>query len=156
MANINEAYDMELFTSRKPHLVALEENKKVAHDKKKRTRLQAVINVVVYLGVALLVMAAIGYLITGNVRLTEMNKQINDFQTQLNTLQSERVRLETALAASTSAEQINQYAQENGMLPADSNQIYYIPAIEEDLVSVPGAGETWFSRIWDAVCKFLS
>ena len=63
-----------------------------------------------------------------------MNKSINDAQTELNTLQSEQVRLQAELAGLTSAEQINNYAQEHGMLPVDSNQVYYIQADGEDEV----------------------
>lgn len=151
MANINEAYDLDLFRPREPKLVALEGNKKVAEDNRKRVRRHARFNVVVYLALALAAVAIIGYLITCNVRMTEMNKTIADYQTELNTLHSERVRLEAELAGRTSPEQISKYAQENGMTPAQSNQIYYIATDGEDVVSVPGGGQNWFGRLWEAI-----
>lgn len=156
MANINEAYDLELFRPREPKLVALEGNKKAAEDSKKRVRRHARFNVVVYLALALTAVAIIGYLITSNVRMTEMNKAIADYNTELNTLHSERVRLEAELSGKTSAEQINKYAQENGMTPVDSNRIYYIVTDSEDIVSVPDGGQTWFDRVWEAVRKVFS
>ncbi len=156
MANINEAYDLDLFRPREPKLVALEGNKKTAEDNRKRARRHARFNVVVYLALALTAVAIIGYLITSNVRMTEMNKAIADYNTELNTLHSERVRLEAELSGKTSAEQINKYAQENGMTPVDSNRIYYITTDSEDIVTVPGGGQTWFDRLWAAVCKLFS
>ena len=156
MANINEAYDLDLFRPREPKLVALEGNKKAAEDNRKRARRHARFNVVVYLALALTAVAIIGYLITSNVRMTEMNKTIADYNTELNTLHSERVRLEAELAGKTSPEQINKYAQEHGMTPADSNQIYYIATDSEDVVSVHGGGQTWFDRLWEAICNIFS
>lgn len=155
MANINEAYDLDLFRAREPKLVALEKNKKAAADTRKRTRRHARFNVAVYLTVAIVAVAFIGYLITANVRLTELNKEIADCQTELNTLHSERVRLEAELAGKTSPEQINKYAQENGMTPAHSNQIYYIATNGEDVVSVPGGGQNWFGRLWEAITNIF-
>ena len=156
MANINEAYDLDLFRPREPKLVALEGNKKVAEDNRKRVRRHARFNVVVYLALALTAVAIIGYLITSNVRMTEMNKTIADYNTELNTLHSERVRLEAELSGKTSAEQINKYALENGMTPVDSNRIYYISTDGEDVVSVPGGGQTWFDRLWETICNIFT
>ena len=156
MANINEAYDLDLFRPREPKLVALEGNKKIAEDTRKRVKRHARFNVVVYLALALVAVAIIGYLITSNVRMTEMNKTIADYNTELNTLHSERVRLEAELASKTSAEQINNYALEHGMTPADSNRIYYIATDGEDVVSVPDSGQNWFGRLWEAVCDVFS
>lgn len=155
MANINEAYDLDLFRPREPKLVALERNKKVAEDNRKRVRRHARFNVIVYLALALTAVAIIGYLITCNVRMTEMNKIIADYNTELNTLHSERVRLEAELAGKTSAEQINRYAQENGMTPAHSNQIYYIATDGEDVVTVPDGGQNWFGRLWEAISNLF-
>jgi cell division protein FtsL len=151
VANINEAYDLDLFRPREPKLVALEGNKKAAEDTRKRARRHARFNVVVYLALALVAVAIIGYLITSNVRMTEMNKTIADNNAVLNTLHSEHVRLEAELSGKTSPEQINKYAQENGMTLADSNQIHYIAIGDEDVVSVADSGQTWFDRMWEAI-----
>lgn len=156
MARMSEAYDLELFQPREPRLVALKNTKKVQEDTRRRTRRQSLVNLIVYLSLALVAMALVGYFITCNVRLTEMNKALADGQTQLSALQSEQVRLQSELAGLTSAERINQYAQEHGMLPMDSNQIYYIEAKEEDQVSLAEENDSWFGKAWDALLDFLS
>ena len=97
MAYTNEAYDLELFRPREPKLVALSNNKKLQETKKKRVRRQAFLNTAAILAVAVFALGLVAYFITCNVRLTEMNKSINDAQTQLNTLQSEQVRLQAEL-----------------------------------------------------------
>ena len=85
-----------------------------------------------------------------------MNKALSDGQAQLSALQSEQVRLQSELAGLTSAERVNEYAQENGLLPAGSNQIYYIEAKEQDQVSLANENDSWFRKAWDALLDFLS
>ena len=156
MARTNQAYDLERFEAREPRLVALKNTKKVQEDTRRRTRRQSVLNVIVYLALALVAMAMVGYFITCNVRLTEMNKALSDGQAQLSALQSEQVRLQSELAGLTSAERVNAYAQENGLLPVGSNQIYYIEAKEQDQVSLANENDSWFRKAWDALLDFLS
>mgnify|MGYP003306576951 CR=1 FL=1 len=136
--------------------LALKNTKKVQEDTRRRTRRQSVLNLVVYLAVAALAIALVGYFITCNVRLTEMNKQIADGQAQLSALQSEQVRLQSQLAGLTSAERVNAYAQENGLLPVGSNQIYYIEAKEQDQVSLASENDSWLRKAWDALAALLS
>ncbi len=148
MANMNEAYDLELFQTRQPRLVALKDSPKVAKEKRKRALRQSLLNMVAYLLVAAVAVAMLGYFITCNVRLTELNSAIADAQTELGTLQSEKVRLQSELAGKTSAGQMEQYALENGMLPAQNNQIYYIHAQSEDLVEVAEEEKSWLEQLW--------
>ena len=131
-------------------------NKKAEADTRRRTRRQSVLNVVVYLAVAAIAIALVGYFITCNVRLTEMNKKIADGQAQLSALQSEQVRLQSQLAGLTSAEQVNAYAQEHGLVPMASNQIYYIEAETQDQVSLASENDSWLRKAWDALRTFLS
>jgi len=156
MARTNVAYDLELFQPRETRLVALKNNTKAKADHRRRTRRQSVLNVAVYLAVAVIALGMVGYFITCNVRLTEMNKQIADGQAQLSALQSEQVRLQSQLAGLTSAERVNAYAQENGLVPVGSNQIYYIEAEEQDQVSLASENDSWLRKAWDALRSFLS
>lgn len=156
MARTSEAYDLELFQPREARLVALKNNTKVQADHRRRTHRQSVLNLVVYLAVALIALGMVGYFITCNVRLTEMNKQIADGQAQLSALQSEQVRLQSELAGLTSAERVNAYAQEHGLFPVASNQIYYIEAEEQDQVSLASENDSWLRKAWDALLAFLS
>ena len=156
MAQTNRAYDLELFQPREARLVALKNNKKVQEDTRRRTRRQSVLNVVVYLVLGLLVMGAVGFFITGRVVLTEMKQELADQMKYSEALDSESVRLDSELAALTGAEQVNLYAQENGLVPVSSNQIYYIESQEQDQVSLPSENDSWFRKAWIAIQDFLS
>ncbi|MBQ9842015.1 MAG: hypothetical protein IJO42_02775 [Clostridia bacterium] len=156
MAQTNRAYDLELFQPREARLVALKNNKKVQEATRRRTRRQSVLNVVVYLVLGLLVMGAVGFFITGRVVLTEMKQELADQMKYSEALDSESVRLDSELAALTGAEQVNLYAQENGLVPVGSNQIYYIESQEQDQVSLPSENDSWFRKAWIAIQDFLS
>lgn len=156
MAQTNRAYDLELFQPREARLVALKNNKKAQEDTRRRTRRQSVLNVVVYLVLGLLVMGAVGFFITGRVVLTEMKQELADQMKYSEALDSESVRLDSELAALTGAEQVNLYAQENGLVPVSSNQIYYIESQEQDQVSLPSENDSWFRKAWIAIQDFLS
>ena len=152
----SRAYDLDLFQPRKPHLVELKNTKKATEDNRRRSRRQSVLNLIVYLAIAALAVVLVGYFITCNVQLTEMNKALSDKQSQLSALQSEAVRLKSEMAGKTSAERVNAYVQENGLNPINSNQIYYIEASSEDQVSIPEVESNWFRRAWNAVVDFVS
>lgn len=156
MAQTGQAYDLELFRPREPRLVTVQNSKKAQEDARRRSHRQSVLNFVVYLSIALVALALVGYFITCNVRLTELNKEIADGQAQLSALQSEQVRLQSDLAGKTSAEQVNQYVQEHGMLPLTGNQVYYIEAHQEDQVSLAEEEEGIFAKAWSAVVDFFS
>jgi len=156
MAQTNRAYDLELFGPRETRLVALKNNKKVQEDTRRRNRRQSVLNVVVYLLLGVLIMGAVGFFITGRVVLTEMKQELADQMAYSDALDSESVRLDSELSALTSAEQVNRYAQENGMVPVGSNQIYYIESQEQDQVSLPAENDSWFRKAFSAIQDFLS
>lgn len=156
MAQTGVAYDLELFSSRRPHLVEMKNNKKAEADTRRRARRQSVLNLVVYLAVAAVAIALVGYFITCNVHLTEMNKALLDKRSQLSALQSEEVRLQSEVATKTSAEKVDAYVQETGMSPLNSNQIYYIEAKEQDQVALPEKSGNWLLQAWDAIVDFLS
>lgn len=156
MAQMGQAYDLELFRPREPRLVEVKNTKKVQEDARRRSHRQSVLNLVVYLSVALAALALVGYFITCNVRLTELNKKNADNEAQLSALQSEEVRLRSELAGLTSAEQVNQYIQDNGLVPVNNGQIHYIEAPQQDQVSIAEEEEGIFARAWNAIVDFLS
>ena len=156
MAGVNQAYDLELFRPREPHLYEVKSDAKTARDTRRRSRKQLAASVAVSLVIAILAMALVASLITYNVKLTEMNKALSDGQARLNALQSEKVRLTSELAGLTSPERINEFALANGMQPIDSSQIYYIHANEEDAVTLAEEESGWFSRAWATIVGVLS
>ena len=156
MAQNGVAYDLELFSSRRPHLVEVENTKKTQEDTRRRTRRQSALNLAVYLVLGALIVGVAFYFITCNVQLTEMNQEIQSKQVELNALQSEEVRLRSEVAGQTSAEKVDRFVQESGMNPVNSNQIYYIEAMAEDQVLLPEADGNWFERAWSAIVDFVS
>ena len=150
------AYDLELFSPRKPHLVEMKNSKKTQEDTRRRTRRQSMLNLVVYLVIAGLAIGMVGFFITGNVRLTELNKEAITKNAEYAALQAEEVRLRSEVAGETSAEKVDAFVQENGMSPLNSNQVYYIEAEIEDQVSLPEESGNWLEQAWDAIVEFLS
>ena len=156
MAQNGVAYDLELFSPRKPHLVEMKNSTKAQEDTRRRARRQSLLSLVVYLAVAAVAIGLVGYFITCNVRLTEMNKELMDKQAHLSALQSETVRLQSEVAAKTSTDKVDAYVQETGMSPINSNQIYYIEAKAQDQVSLPEDSGNWLEKAWNTVVDIFS
>ena len=153
----NAAYDLDLFSpQRKPHLVEMKNTKKVEEDNRRRAHRQSVMNLLIYLSIAAVAVVLVGYFITCNVRLTEMNKSLADKQAELSALESEGVRLKSEVAGKTSAEQVNSYVQQNGLYPVTSNQIYYIEATTEDQVIILEKQETWWEKTWNTMVDLFT
>lgn len=153
---IGNAYDLSLFESKKTHLVALKPNKKEEKSSRRHAKVQSLLNVSVYVLIALLVLAVIGFLITTNVQLTELNSRIAETKSRLSELESEQVRLESDLASKTSIANVNAYALENGMTVADAHQISYITVSGSDAVTVSADSTNRFAQIINAVKSFFS
>lgn len=155
-SNQQAAYDLSLFENKKAKLVALKPNKKELKSNSRRARLQAVLNVSAYVLIAVVALGIIGMLITSNVQLTEMNSRIAESETRLAELQSEQVRLESELAGKTSIANVNDFALENGMMMADSNQICYITVSGTDTVTVASGNVGFFASLWNSICQIFS
>lgn len=145
------AYDLSLFENRKARLVALKPNKKEQKSNNRHARVQSVLNAGVYVLIALVALSIIGFLITSNVQLTELNSRIAESKAQLSELQSEQVRLESALASKTSIANVNTFTQENGMTVADGNQIHYITISGSNTVTVADGDTGWLQQLWRSV-----
>ena len=154
--NGGSAYDLSLFENKKVELVALKPNKKEQKQSHRHARLQHFFNVAAYIAVAVAALFVIGFLITSNVKLTELNSQISESKARLSELQSEQVRLQSELASKTSIANVNDYARQNGMTAADGSQITYITVSGSDTVTVAADGGNWLSKAWDAVVGFFS
>lgn len=157
MAQSSAAYDLDLFSPhRKPRLVEMKNTKKAEEDNRRRAHRQSVLNLLIYLSIAAVAVVLVGYFITCNVRLTEMNKSLADKQAELSALESEGVRLKAEAASKTSAEKVNAYVQEHGLYPVNSSQIYYIPSTAEDEVIIVEEEKTWLEQAWDTVVDFFT
>jgi hypothetical protein len=98
------------------------------------------------------VLVVIATMISSQVRLTEMNSAISQAETAYNEAVGETKRLESELAAQTSAQSVEEYAQSVGLRQVESGQIDYItvtpitPQAEEDTglwATIMGALKAW-------------
>lgn len=150
------AYDLSLFEQKRPSVVALEPNKKVQEEMKRRTRRQNIGRAVSAVLVASVVLSVVVMMIVSRVRLTEMNEQADVLSDQLEILQSENVRLSGDLSALASAESIDAYVQEHGMQKVESHQIEYFTMEESDRVEVPAdADETFWETLWNTIASWF-
>lgn len=121
----SEAYDLSLFESKSAKIKALP-GKKATKVDKRRARAQKLLNGLVTTLVAGGVLLVIAFMISSQVRLTEMNSNISKAQTELSEAISETKRLESELAAQTSAQSVEAYAESVGLRQVESGQIDYI------------------------------
>lgn len=137
----SEAYDLSLFEKKKPAITALP--KKETKAEKRRNSLRKVMNGTVVLTVAVLIVTVITFMIGTQISLTEQNNLINQEQTVLRDMQSEVKRLESELAAQTSAQSVEEYAESVGLRKMESGQIDYITVPEDEITQADEEGGLW-------------
>ncbi len=148
----SEAYDLSLFESKSAKIKALP-GKKATKVDKRRARAQKMLNGLVTSLVAGGVLLVIAFMISSQVRLTEMNSNIGKAQTELSEAISETKRLESELAAQTSAQSVEAYAESVGLRQVESGQIDYItvtPAQTEE-----AAEDGLLEKAWNTLTAWL-
>lgn len=148
----SEAYDLSLFESKSVKIRALP-GKKATKVDKRRVRAQKMLNGLVTALVAAGVLLVIAFMISSQVRLTEMNSNIGKAQTELSEAISETKRLESELAAQTSAQSVEAYAESVGLRQVESGQIDYItvtPAQTEK-----SAEDGLLEKAWNTLTAWL-
>lgn len=146
------AYDLSMYEP-KAKIRALP-GKKATKADKRRARVQKLINSVATVAVAGVVLLAIGFMIAGQVRLTELNSAISQAEETLNEAVGETKRLEGELAAQTSAQSVEEYAESVGLRQVESGQIDYItvtpktPEVTENSVG-------FWARVRSAITAWL-
>lgn len=140
-----EAYDLSLFEERPARsLKVVKPSAKARREARRHQRIQTVLNTAVTLLVVTAVCAVVGLMIFNRVKITEINDQIIQKQEELGILQSENIRLSNELAAQTSAEQVDAYAEANGMQKIEGYQLQYITVDAGDRLEVADNGEKGF------------
>lgn len=148
----SEAYDLSLFESKKPKIAALP--KKESKAEKRRNILHKFMNGTVALTVAGLVLVVVTFVISAQISLTEQNSLINQEQANLQDMQSEVKRLESELAAQTSAQSVEEYAESVGLRKMESGQIDYI-TVPEDEITQSDEEEGLWETILNAVKAWI-
>lgn len=106
---------------------------------------------------ALLVLVMAFTLLYSQVILIELNSQINNAETRLNTLQAECVRMQTELEGKMSLKEIEEKAiSEYGMVKPDGSQVSYVKMEAESRVESAEKEENIFERIVNWVKDFFA
>jgi len=147
----NAAYDLSLFSNgQRGKVVSIEENKKQKREAKRRSLVQTIASAVAVVLVVAVVLSIALFSIVNKVKLTEMNEQISELDEQLSILQSENVRLNSALTEIASSEQIDTYAATHGLQKMEVGQIHYFTVDGGDRVEKAESTEKPFlQRIAD-------
>lgn len=145
----NEAYDLSMYDPR-ARMRALP-GKKASKAERRRARLQKLINGAAVTALAGAILFVIGFMIASQVRLTELNSAIGTAEQAYNEAVSETKRLESELAAQTSAQSVEEYAESAGLRQIESGQIDYItvtPITPEETEESAG--------VWATIWNFLT
>ncbi len=148
----SEAYDLSMYEP-KAKIRALP-GKKATKADKRRARLQKLLNTVVTAAVAGGVLLVIGFMISSQVRLTELNSAISQAESTLSEAVGETKRLESELAAQTSAQSVEEYAESAGLRQVESGQIDYITVTPVTPESTDDDAGFW-ATIWNALTVWL-
>ena len=148
----SEAYDLSLFEPKKAKITPLH-GKKATKAEKKRARIQKLLNTVVTALVSCGVLLVITLMITSQVQLTEMNNAITRKESELSEMLGEIKRLEGELAAQTSAQSIEEYAESVGLRQTESGQIDYISVTVPDVEKEPEPN--FWATVWGAIQAWI-
>lgn len=148
----SEAYDLSLFESKKAKVTPLT-GKKATKAEKKHRRVQKILNTLVTGLVSLGVLAVIMVMIGSQVKLTEMNSAISQTQALVDEMNGEIKRLEGELAAGSSAQSVEEYAESVGLRQTESGQIDYITVTVPETAPEPETG--FWESLWSAVQAWI-
>lgn len=148
----SEAYDLSMYEP-KARIRALP-GKKATKADKRRARLQKLINTAATVLVSGSVLFVIGFMIFSQARLTELNSAISQAETTLSEAVGEAKRLESELAAHTSAQSVEEYAESAGLRQVESGQIDYITVTPVTPESADGGAGFW-ATVWNALAAWL-
>ena len=151
--NQSAAYDLSLFEKKKATVTPLH-SKKLTKAEKRRARVQKLLNATAMVAVAGVVLVFISMMITKQIQLTEVTSEINRQEAIYTETISENKRLESELAANTSAQSVEAYAESAGLRPMESGQIDYITVTLPQ--EQPQAETGWWTAVVGAIQAWLN
>lgn len=143
-----DAYDISLFETKTETAEEKNRNKKLSKEqeeqqqelKRKRRKTQSIVKGV---AVSTVVVTLIGFIIVGQVQLTELNQLISNANKELEEKQSLYIQTQMKVESKYSSDVVEESAQsELGMSRADSYQKEYISLDEGDRAEVLQSGGT--------------
>ena len=151
--NQSAAYDLSLFEKKKAIITPLH-SKKLTKAEKRRVRVQKLLNATAMVAVAGVVLVFISMMITKQIQLTEVTSEINRQEAIYTETISENKRLESELAANTSAQSVETYAESAGLRPMESGQIDYITVTLPQ--EQPRVETGWWAAVVGAIQAWLN
>lgn len=124
---------------------------------KNRRQQKTVAPVKVILGAAVLIAVCIA-MIYSQVVLTELTSEVGFYERRIAELDTEYVRLQGELEASTSIKTLEEAAEkELGLAKIDSSQVEYVNLTGDDSISVARTGGKYLLKEnWDNFIEFIS
>lgn len=107
---------------------------------------------------AVAVIAVALIMIYSQVVLTELTAEVNSYESKISALDTERMRLEGELEASTSIKTLEETAEKSlGLSKIDSSQIEYVNLTGEDEISVAKtSGKYLIEPYWNDFIEFIA
>lgn len=107
---------------------------------------------------AVAVIAVALIMIYSQVVLTELTAEVNSYESKISALDTERMRLEGELEASTSIKTLEETAEKSlGLSKIDSSQIEYVNLTGEDEISVAKTGGKYLiEQYWNDFIEFIA
>ncbi len=107
---------------------------------------------------AVAVIAVALIMIYSQVVLTELTAEVNSYESKISALDTERMRLEGELEASTSIKTLEETAEKSlGLSKIDSSQIEYVNLTGEDEISVvKTSGKYLIEQYWNDFIEFIA
>lgn len=152
-------YDLSLFEEKKQtNTAAARQAKGQEKANDRRTRLQNFINTSATLLLTAVLLSAFVLMLTGRAQLTELEREISQKQQEQYKLEEDYKSLTNDLAAKTSAQSVEEYAEkELGMQAADASQIEYVTVDGGDQGEATGeTGATWVQDVAADISDFFA
>ena len=107
---------------------------------------------------AVAIIAVALVMIYSQVVLTELTAEVNSYESKISALDTERMRLEGELEASTSIKTLEDSAEKNlGLSKIDSSQIEYVNLTGDDEISVAKtSGKYLIEQYWNDFIEFIA
>lgn len=148
----NLAYDLSVFEPAQPN------PKKEQQPIKKLDRRQSAKYISPVRSIALIVAVAVvtSFMVFSMIQLSELNDEIITSEDNLQTLQSESVRLDLKLNQMMSMSQLEESAESLGMVKINANNIEYITLSQGNVIEIPEDNNTTiFEKILTGFTNFM-
>lgn len=148
----NAAYDLSKYENAAPKLTDSEKSKIVVHRAKPRPTASAP-KILITAVMAVLVLSLVVY---PKVQQATVMSDINKLNDQVMILESENVRMQTAIESKSALKAVEDYAVDVlGMQKLDKSQIEYLSIENGNVIDIPEENENFFVKIKHSFEDFL-